>query len=341
MGGTNSKGQKTRNKNMPRQVGYEQVCNELYDHRGRNGRRGDHGMRQQYPENPGMVPGYGPWALNRPRALNPMFANPRMNTVNSGQGQVVPPPTASMDEVKKWVIETCGSQLEEATGSMKIRGIPDVILQFVVHKPATQLQAAFTDRKMRQASRLMFHGTPLPNLQPILQGGFRHGEVWVAAEPSYSFRFALKGQGFAEQRRRLIANGGLGLERFTLPLNEELLKSPYCSYGALLGCEYVEGTSISRGRGYVRRRPRVKVMGGGGMTMETSSTNDHHAVMVRYVFLIPPYQESPGQNGIGLRDFGMPRFGGELFPTRSQLKTQMLENIDNIEARIERRRREG
>jgi hypothetical protein len=325
---------------MRRQIGYEQVCNELYDRRGRNGRQGDRGMLQRFRENPRVVPGYVPRGLN-PRALNPMFANPRMNLMNSGQGQAVPPPNASMDEVKKWVIETCGSQLEEATGSMKIRGVPDVILQFVVHKPTTQLQTAFTDRKMRRASRLMFHGTPLPNLQPILQSGFRPGVVWVAAEPSYSFRFALKGQGFADHRRRLIANGGLGFGGFTLPQDEELLRSPYYSYGALLGCEYVEGTSMLGGRGYAKRRPRVKIMGGGGMTMETSSTNDHHAVMVRYVFLIPLYPESPGRNGIGARDFGMPRFGGELFPTRSQLKTQMLENIDNIEARIERRGRKG
>jgi hypothetical protein len=41
----------------------------------------------------------------------------------------------------------------------------------------------------------MFHGTPLPNLQPILQGGFkggRLGNVWVAKEPLTSLGYALK-----------------------------------------------------------------------------------------------------------------------------------------------------
>jgi hypothetical protein len=158
---------------MPRGMGYEQVFEELYGSRGGSRRRDDRRMRQRFLESPRMLPRFVPGGLN-PRDPNPMFAQPRMNPMNSGQGQGSPP---SMDEVKKWVIETCSGHLEEATGSMKIRGIPDDIPQFVVHKPAAQLQTAFKDRKSRLGSILMFHGTPLPNLQPILQGGFRPGVV--------------------------------------------------------------------------------------------------------------------------------------------------------------------
>jgi hypothetical protein len=140
-------------------------------------------MRQRILESPGMMPGFAP---------NPMFTNPRMNPIYAGQGQASFP---SMDEVKNWVMETCSSQLEEATGSLKIREFPDDIPQFVVHKPTMQLQTAFKHRKSRLGSKLVFHGTPLPNLQSILQGGFKRGHdgaVWVAREPLNSVSYSLK-----------------------------------------------------------------------------------------------------------------------------------------------------
>jgi hypothetical protein len=320
---------------MPRGVGYEQAFEGLYGRRGGSGRRDDRRMRQRFLECPGMLPGFVPCGLN-PRNPNPMFAQPRINPVNSGQSQG---PPSSMDEVKKWVIETCGGHLEEATGSMKIRGIPDDIPQFVVHKPATQLQTVFKDRKSRLGSMLMFHGTPLPNLQPILQGGFRPGVVWVAREPSWSIGFALKGQ------RHAGRPGGMagGYRDFmTLPQIEKLLQSPYCSYGALLGCEYVEATGQWTGRGRGVGPPRVRA--GGGMQLGTACTYDHHAVMVRYVFLIPPDSRNgmyrvTWNAGRGLGNLG--QMGEPPFPTRSQIRTQMLENMENIERRIERRTIEG
>jgi hypothetical protein len=61
---------------------------------------------------PGMTPGLAPGGL-RP-ALNH-----RMSPMNPLQDQPIPP----MYDVIRWVLETCGGNVEEATGSMEIRGI--------------------------------------------------------------------------------------------------------------------------------------------------------------------------------------------------------------------------
>jgi hypothetical protein len=176
----------------------------FYGRRGMDGRRGlaDLRMQQGFPQNPRMTPGLG---LGRPYG----GLNPRRNLMNCYQGPT-PPPT---DGAKKWVLETCGNSLEEATGSMKIRGIPDDFPQFVVNRPTMQLQTAFKNSKSkhRSVSRLMFHGTPLPNLQPILQGGFKGGQdgaVWVAREPSTSLMYALKGKWIPAGGSRELPLGG-------------------------------------------------------------------------------------------------------------------------------------
>lgn len=67
----------------------------------------------------------------------------------------------------------------------------------------------------------------------------------------------------------------------------------------------------------------------------TARTFDHYAVMVRYVFLIPP-----GTRGGNLMVLPRVREDGPAFPKRKQIKTQMIQNMENIEARIEGRRRE-
>ena len=255
-------------------------------------------MRQRILESPGMMPGFAP---------NPMFTNPRMNPMYAGQGQASFP---SMDEVKNWVMETCSSQLEEATGSLKIRGFPDDIPQFVVHKPTMQLQTAFKHRKSRLGSKLVFHGTPLPNLQSILQGGFKRGHdgaVWVAREPLNSVSYSLKGH----------RGGGRSI---LFGVRENTPQSPYVSYGALLGCEFVDDKRFRKG--FI-----VEID-------ETTSTSDRHAIMVRYVFLVPP--------GVTQNEMGRARgFGAPTFPRRFQIRDQMKENMENIEARIEERRRDG
>jgi hypothetical protein len=277
-----------------------------------------------------------------------LIANPSMNLMNlmnGYQGQVSLPPA---DDVKKWVLETCGGNLEEATGSMKIKDFPDEIAQFVVHKPTMKLQTAFKDRKSqnRSGSSLMFHGTPLQNLQPILQGGFKggiYGAVWVAKEPITSIKYALK----TVISGRTFAGAGIGRAGGLEDVGRKQLvkqfgnpaKSPYDSYGTLLGCEYVENDPHGRRGGLGLRAPSVV----GIPTFETTSTRDPRALMVRYVFLIP-LEAMLSRRGGGNECFRQMAAGrqasGHALPLRSQIKTQMIENMEKIEARIEGRRLE-
>lgn len=67
----------------------------------------------------------------------------------------------------------------------------------------------------------------------------------------------------------------------------------------------------------------------------TARTFDHYAVMVRYVFLI-----LPGTRGGNIVVRPGVWEDGPAFPKRKQIKTQMVQNIENIEARTEGRRRE-
>lgn len=105
--------------------------------------------------------------------------------------------------------------LREATGEMRITGVPAEFPQLIVTRPTMKLQAAFVERERRSREgrgSLMFHGTPIRNLLPILRDGFngsgsrdpnRHPivynpradmdrGVWLAMEPSFSVDFALK-----------------------------------------------------------------------------------------------------------------------------------------------------
>jgi hypothetical protein len=243
-----------------------------------NGRRGDDRRARYFLNIPGMTPGLAP-------AGSFPVLNPNMSSRNPLQGQPTPP----MYDVVRWVLETCGGNLEEATGSMKIRGIPHIFPQFVVHRPTIQLQTSFKERKSRSKSSLMFHGSPLPNLQSILQGGFNPGVVWVAKEPRSSVIFALKGPMYVDrggrfggreigEAARVLPAGARGLSSSQI---QKLVQSPYIQYGALLACEYVEDSRF-QGRGSSEYIPVRAPLEG------TARTFDHYAVMVRYVFLIPP-----------------------------------------------------
>jgi len=245
-------------------------------------------------------------------------------------------PAASLQDVVKWVLETCGNNLEEATGRMKIKGIPDDFGQLVVSKPTPGLQAAFAQRAARSSPILMFHGTPLRNLWSILRDGFwggtpsglsrsrlRSGQVWVAEEPGFSVSYALKetlfGLGQAIGGGQFGPGGALrGLMAFQTGMGPE---TPYDSYGALLGCEFI--------------LPREQ-MGMWGMTgmPRTAVTTDTRAVIARYVFLVPP-------NAIASHDSTVSRQGfvqnGPTMPKRLQIERQMMENIKGISARNGRR----
>jgi hypothetical protein len=305
---------------MRRGIRYNPDTDPFYGRRGGDGRRA-----RGFVNIPGMTPGLAPGGL-RP------VLNPRMSPWNPLQGQPIPP----MNDVVRWVLETCGGNLEEATGSMEIRGVPHDFAQFVVHRPTIQLQTSFKERKSRSRPSLMFHGTPVPNLQSILQDGFNPGVVWVAKEPRFSMFFALKGPMIVDRggglRESVMVEAARGFPARARGLSslqiQNLVQSPYIQYGALLGCEYVEDSRF-QGRGSSESIPVRAPLEG------TARTFDHYAVMVRYVFLIPP-----GTRGGNLMVLPRVREDGPAFPKRKQIKTQMIQNMENIEARIEGRRRE-
>lgn len=233
-------------------------------------------------------------------------------------------PAGSLQDVVKWALETCGNNLEEATGRMKISGIPDDFGQLVVSKPTPGLQAAFAQRASRSRPKLMFHGTPLRNLRSILRDGFGGGgtsfnvgsrsyEVWVAEEPAFSVSYALKETSFGLGE---VIGGALfgprGALRGLMALQTGREPATlYDMYGALLGCEFVQP------QGQIGRR----AMAG------TAVTSDTRAVIVRYVFIVPP-------NAIaGLDGMPSPRGfiqDGPSMPKRMQIGRQMMENIKVI-----------
>jgi hypothetical protein len=192
-----------------------------------------------------------------------------------------------MYDVVRWVLETCGGNMEEATGSMEIRRIPHDFPQFVVYRPTIQLQTSFKERNSRSRPSLMSHGTPVPNLHSILQGGFNPGAVWVAKEPRFSMFFALKGPMIVDRGGRLreseMFEAARGLparaKGLSSPQIQNLVQSPYVQYGVPLGSEYVEDSRF-QGRGRSESIPVRAPLEG------TARTFNHYAVMVRYVFLI-------------------------------------------------------
>jgi hypothetical protein len=132
-----------------------------------------------------------------------------------------------------------------------------------------------------------------------------------------------------------------------------IVDSPYVSYGAVLGCEYVEKERYG-GRGGERYRERGGFTGlvrlGApslmlGRPFETIYISDLRAVMVRYVFLIPPETNwSRWSSRRGRADYFRQMADGRQepalgpWPLRSHIKTQMIENMEHIEARIKGRR---
>ncbi|KAF8854002.1 hypothetical protein BDZ45DRAFT_747980 [Acephala macrosclerotiorum] len=211
-----------------------------------------------------------------------------------------------MKDVVKWVLEHCGDHLEEATGSMKIAGIPDSFAQLIVTKPNATLHNAFAAKKSN--SRLMFHGTPLSNLEYILKDGFNTKEVWAANEPITSLRYALKGNA-------PLAGRFAGMQR---PRGG---KTPYVKYGALLGCEFAERAEASCALGMFQRKY-------GEYKGHATFTKDAHAIIVRYVFLIPPATAtnsnpfwSNKQDSLGF--------------VRLDIEGQMMENISKLKGRID------
>ena len=185
---------------------------------------------------------------------------------------------APMSEVIQWVLQTCSQWLEEATGSMKIRGFSDDFGQFIVKNPTPRLQAEFASRNRGSDAVLMFHGTPIKNLGAILQNGFKPGGTWVAEEPGFSVGYALKeATGLSPTPRAGALFGGINRNpAFHVGLGENpQALTPHDSYGALFGCESLDpvyGSYQFPGLMAIRK---------------TSVTQDARAVMVRYVFLVP------------------------------------------------------
>jgi len=155
--------------------------------------------------------------------------------------------------------------LVSATGQLRVPNLPAGTHQFVLANATPELETAFAAHRVgpnQSAPRILFHGTSLDRLYPILCQGLRvcsgtplarHGAargngIYMADEPSTSWHYAAS---------NATLNWG---------------KSIYKNIRVLLGCEFV-GTSQSNGGIHV--------------------ISDPSTLMVRYLFLFPTNATAP------------------------------------------------
>lgn len=154
-------------------------------------------------------------------------------------------------EVLKWICDEFKDMFSIPTDEQKVPGLPDTVPQFIINQHPADRVATFqrSFAKAGSNSMLIFHGTNLDSVMPILKTGFR-GEVWMAEEPRVSY-------GYTQVHRQASV----------LP---NMLNNPYTNFGALLGCEVAgNGKVISNWDGPIHARV------------------DPKTIMPRYVFLIP------------------------------------------------------
>lgn len=161
-----------------------------------------------------------------------------------------------------WIMTAFRGYLVSATGSLKIPSLPGVH-QFFLANTNPEKEREFTDRiNAGMSRRVLFHGTTLDRLYAILCQGLK-----VMS-------------GTALQRNGASFGNGIymGEEPSTAwPYTQTFAKgwknSQFSSFKVLLGCEHV-GTTTASSRGiYVIKDPA--------------------ALMVRYIFLMPPHQTVP------------------------------------------------
>jgi hypothetical protein len=150
---------------------------------------------------------------------------------------------------------------------LKISGMPAAVHQFIVAKNVPELQESF-DAEMKRSksqSRLLFHGTDMHFLLPILRQGFKPsvgGLLFMAEEPICSYGYAFK------LHRPPPA-------QWHCPAFSEWANSPFKKYGVLLACEAAGINASPNGIHGVQTTANIR------------------AVAVRYVLLIegPPGQD--------------------------------------------------
>jgi hypothetical protein len=168
-------------------------------------------------------------------------------------------------DLLSWTCCSYRGFLVSATGQLRVPNLPAGTHQFVLADAAPELEKAFAARRAKpnqSSSRILFHGTSLDRLYPILCQGLRvcsgtplarHGAargngIYMADEPSTSWHYA-------------ASNTAL-----------DWGKSIYKNTRVLLGCEFV-GTS----------------QGSGGIHV----ISDPSTLMVRYLFLFPAGSAAP------------------------------------------------
>lgn len=175
-------------------------------------------------------------------------------------------PDTEAGELLSWMFKNCGNDVIVASDHFEIRGMSKPVDQFLLIKPDKKRHQTFLNgmKKALSKSILLFHGTPLSNLYPILRDGFtpsydeRFGlGNFMAEEPKLSYDFAFKE---AASYRRYKAS--------------EKLES-YSGWGVLLGCEVPgNGRPVED---YTNSIPSgVHVI------------EDLASIAIRYIFLLPP-----------------------------------------------------
>ena len=194
------------------------------------------------------------------------------------------PPAAKQNRISWWLSSTFGQKIVEATSrsGLKIPGFTKWVYQFILASPASAHRDRFSKqlKKAKGKSILLFHGTPLQNLQSILRNGFVQADhrafgsgLYMAEEPSYCYRYATR-----KTRQEGSEPYGPQYQDVPAKLNRTWPHTPFKIVGALLGCEVAgNGQPVTHSH-----EPGVHVI------------RALDSVMIRYIFLIPGTSTAAG-----------------------------------------------
>jgi len=177
-----------------------------------------------------------------------------------------------------------GPKIIEVTSrsGLKIPGFTNWVYQFVLASPVSAHGNRLSKqlKKARGKSMLLFHGTPLRNLQSILRNGFVQADhqrfgagLYMAEEPSYSYRYATR-----KTHQEESEPYGPQYQDVPAKLKRTWPHTPFKIVGALLGYEVT----------------------GNGRPVTSSHNPGVHVVkaldsiIIRYIFLIPGNSTAAG-----------------------------------------------
>ncbi|KAE8450454.1 hypothetical protein EG329_006529 [Mollisiaceae sp. DMI_Dod_QoI] len=202
--------------------------------------------------NVGRIHGYSP--RDRKGLLEDLDDIPRIDNAAQLKDLLAASPTSST-KLLRWICDTYGSQFVVLSEDHRIRGFEADTPQFAVL--GSTGEAPIIMRKSGNGDKpegtLLFHGTSIANLLPILSDGFNSPKgLCLTAEPNHAMGYA---------------------QNMWLPKRAHWKHSPFQDYGVLLGCRVVAQEEPDPNEIAILEHP----------TLAT----------VRYLFLIPPPRFGP------------------------------------------------